>query len=349
MHRRVNGTALSLLALATSAALLLTGCSGGDSKKKPQDEMGPLDTYLMALSPADEMTDKKMEEMDRKTEDLVAKCMAKEGFEYTPNPTTRFSMQGSEEMDNIDWGSVEFAEKYGYGMIEGPWSDQPGEQDSSQSGDEQKDPNAEYFGSLSETQQMAYQEALSGPMLTEESLPEGETQQYDWKSNGCYGAAQHEIQGADKWQEAYSDPEFTELFAAIDKQNVKFYGDGTSAPTDPEMQKLDAKWASCMSDAGFPDYKYPNDAQNAINDEYNTLNGMNSESENPTPPSKAELDKLKKKEIAVAVPDAKCRKKVNYDEEVQKLNIAFQEKFVSEHKPALEALVAKYAPKKKSS
>ncbi|MBK0420777.1 hypothetical protein JD292_01600 [Leucobacter sp. CSA2] len=348
-HRRTRRSSLGLLAAAIGVALLLTSCSGGGEKKSSEQEMGPLDKYMMALSPASDMTQEKLDEQHKKTEELVAKCMAKEGFEYKPDPTNHSTISPPDgAAEDVDWTSVEFAEKYGYGFVDSPYLSQTNPESTSPSEQEEwVDVNEDYVASLSEKQREAYYEALHGPANSMDPAEGEEPPAYDWKTAGCYGAAQHEVEGADGYQDASEDPEFTEIFDAVLAQSTSLHGDGTTGPTNPEVRKLDAKWAECMAESGITGYASTGAASTAIMEESNALSESAS-GESGAAPSKEKFEALKKKEISIAVPDAKCREKLHYEEEIRKIDFAFQEKFVAEHKAKLEALVAKYAPKKKS-
>lgn len=347
MSRRTTMKRAALPALAIASALLLAGCSGGGDAKQSEPEEGPLAKYMAPLYDGEEYTQEKMDADNKKIEDLVAKCMTKEGFEYTPNLQNGGTVFSSEEEeDGPEWGSVEFAEKYGYGFI-----DSPGMEEMPDEGEmeEMVDPNQEYIESLSESEAEAYNETLYGPQPTEEEWAEmEESGNYDYEQSGCYADAQKAVQG--KSMQAYEDPEFADLFAAQQEFYTDIYGDGSDmnavSPND-DIAKLDRQWADCMADAGFDGFTSPNSASNVISEEYNALQMPDGEDGEWVELSKEDQKKFQKREIEVAVADATCKKQLKYEDAVMKITFALEQKFVDEHKSELDALLAKYATDKK--
>jgi hypothetical protein len=170
-------------------------------------------------------------------------------------------------------------------------------------------------------------------------------QEYDWKTAGCYGAAQHEVQGES--QEAYDDPAFKELFDQMDEMYSEIYGDGQGGSGNDDMVKLDQKWSECMAEAGY-DFPSPMEASNVLSEEWNEEQGAGaSDSEEYKEPSKEVKKKFQEKEIKTAVADAKCQEKLKYREEQLKVSNAIEQKFLDEHKAELDAMLAKYGSKKK--
>ncbi|QIK62461.1 hypothetical protein G7068_03965 [Leucobacter viscericola] len=329
------------------AALALTGCSSGDAKKS-KDEAGPLQKYMSAMWGDEEFTQEKFDKQQEKTEELVAECMAKEGFDYKPNTENggMVYMSGDDGDDGPEWGSVKFAETYGYGFINSPGMDSSN--DSGDDGKEPVDPNQKYIDSLSESEQQAYNVTLWGPPMSEDQVnPDDEDAavEYDWKQGGCYGAAQHKAQGSAA--EATDDPEFKDLFEQINNMYSEVYGNGSSGSTNEDMVKLDRKWAECMTEAGY-DFPTPMQAQNSLQDEWMKVQDAGaSDSGEYKEPSKEEKKKFQDKEIKTAVADAKCQDKLKYTDEQTKITNKIEQKFVDEHKAELDAMIAKYGSKKK--
>lgn len=332
-------------AVIATAALLLTACSGGDSSKKTPEE-GPLSKYMSALWDGEEFTQEKLDKQQLETEELVAACMTKEGFEYTPNPDNSGMVMASEdESDGPEWGSVEFAEQYGYGII-----DWPGREAMEQSSSEQEyvDLNADYTSSLSESELNAYYEALHGPQPTEEEMLEmedGGSYEYNWETAGCYGAAQHEI-GTDNnaYQAASEDPQYASLFESMNEVWNELYDEANPNET---MAKLDREWADCMAEAGLSEFTSPNAAQQTLYDELNALQMPDGDEGEYKEPSKEESKKFQEREIEVAVADFACKKDLSYEDTMMDLQFDLEQKFVDEHKAELDAMVAQYGVKKK--
>lgn len=346
MSPRTSSVKFLLPAVLAVAAIALTGCSAG-GKSQPEPEEGPLSKYMSALWSDDEMSQEKLDKETLKTEELVAECMTKEGFEYKPNTNNGGMVYSTEDEENSGpaWGSEEFAKEYGFGIV-----DYPGMSEAPGPGTEEEyvDPNQDYLASLSESEQNAFYEVLYGPGPTEEemaAMEEGDgSYTSDWTREGCYGAARHEIQqDTPGGMAAYEDPEFADLFESMNEVwNTAYDEEGLNA----EMAQLNRDWADCMAEAGHPDLKSPMSAQNELSDEYYN-SGSGGETEEYKEPSKKEKDAFKKREIDMAVADWKCRDGLKYDDTQQEIAFAAEQKFVDENKAALDALVAKHGVKQK--
>lgn len=344
------GRALAAVAATAATALLLTACGSGDEGKGDGDtgsssagdwRPGPLDEYMakaLGYSLTDDQpsrTDQQAEidAQQREVERLVAACMSDQGFDYKPQTNTG-TFTSSEDLD-VDWGSLEFAETYGYGVTTDPWSSV--EIDDSGA----SDPNQAYVDAMSDSERAAYEAALWGAPVEVDDDADGDGYDWDWEASGCQGAAQHEVfdgsGGAD-------DPQFEAL---LDEINALW----EATQSSPEMTALDADWASCMADAGHADQTTRNQAAEPIYDRSNELQGggeavadwdWEANPDGPPAPEvdKAAMDQLRKDEIALAVADWRCADKVSYDDRATEINHAHQQKFVDQHKAELEAWVA---------
>ena len=321
---------------ATALAVTLVGCSTASDEGLTYED-SPLSTYLASAYGGDmsqEEQQKQYEERQREQEELMAECMAKEGFEYTPN-TDNGGMVFSG--DDVVWEpeKKDWVEKYGYGIVNSPYSEEMGEQ----TGEEYVDPNQEYVESLSESEQTAFYETAYGAGPTEEEMSEDGSYEYSWESAGCQGWAQHELEGDDPWQ---SD-EFADL---RDKMNELY----TSTQDSPELKELNAAWASCMDDAGEPGFSAQLEAQQSISDEqsalYDAAYGDGStpvDTESPDfvdPNASPEMAALGEREIELALADLECRTKTSYADESLKIQFALEEKFIADNKADLEAFKA---------
>ncbi len=335
----------SFVALVAAATIALTGCggngtNGGDGKLTWEDS--PLQKYLAVvfnggLSPdaTPEEQQAYWAEQQRKTEELVAKCMTEQGFEYVPNnPQVEAPIpvdQGEEKWrpDDRDW-----VEKYGYGAINNPWQEEndPGANPMPEP-TPQPDPNSEYYDSLSEAEQQAYQEALYGKW--EEPAPGEEPAPQDPSKMGCYGAAQHEVNGESPWEQEENKPIIDAL--------QKFY---ESVQNLPELAKLDADWAACMTEAGYPGFKKQWDAQNSIYELVNKYwenapQGEGEQDPNFGTPKDPEYAKIAEQEIPLALADLGCREKTDYQQSQMRIQFAAEEQFIADHKEELDALKAR--------
>ncbi|WP_102192784.1 hypothetical protein [Microbacterium aurantiacum] len=326
----------SLAIFATTALVLaLAGCSGGPGADKLDYEDSPLNKYLSAawggdLSPEEQQ--KQFDEQSRQQEELMAECMAAEGFEYKPN-TQNGGVAFSDDGGEWDPESREWVEKYGYGMVNSPWNEQMEENPP----EENTDPNADYIASLSESEQTAYYETLYGAPPEEDAMTEGATFEYNWEDAGCQGAAQHEVQGDDPWQA-------DEFAGLVEKMNELW----SSTQESPEFKELNAAWASCMADAGEPGFKAQQDASTSISDEqskiYEAAYGDGTTPVDPEtvedPNKSPEMKKLGEREIELALKDLECRKETSYQEKSLKIQFAQEEKFIADNKADLEAFKA---------
>jgi hypothetical protein len=331
-----------LAAAAASVLILaLAGCSAATSDAELDYEDSPLGKYLEAawggdLSPEEQQ--KQFAETQRKVEKVVAECMADEGFEYTPA-----NEDGSAAMSDADavWepDKREWVEKFGYGMVVSPFTE--GTED-----DAPTDPNEKYVESLSQSEEAAYYEVLYGPAPDEDAV-DAETYEYDWKTSGCQGRAQHEVQGEDPWQ----GEEFTSLMTKMQEL-------WSESQDSPEMVELNAEWVACMSDAGEPGFTAQGDAMQSIIDEQTTLmeaaspeesgdaEGAESATDDESPPTgedatdSPEMKALGEREIELALVDLECREKTDFKEKSLKIQFAMEEEFIADNKAELEAFKA---------
>lgn len=341
-HGRATRSARLLLPAALAAtALLLTACSGGDNGGSKEPEMGPLSKYTEALFDGEQYTQEMFDKQQLETEELVAACMTKEGFEYTPNPANGGMAMATEgESDGPEWGSEEFAKQYGYGIIDWPGRE---EMEAQTDDEEYVDVNADYVNSLSESELDAYNEALHGPQPTEEemlAMEEGDSYEYNWETAGCYGAANHEIQEkSNGYQAASEDPQYADLFTAMNEVwNVLYDQENLHE----DVVKLNREWADCMAEAGYSEFSTPDAAMQSLYDEHNALQMPGGEDSEYAELSKADQKKFQEREIEVAVADSSCKKKLSFNDKLTELQFALEQTFVDEHKAELDAMIAQY-------
>lgn len=337
----------SLIALGAASVLALAGCAGGAGSQSgrssvAEEELGPLDAYFSALWDQEEWTQERYDEENLRREELIAQCMTKEGFEYVPNTNNGGTVMYEDDYDGPAWDSLEFAERYGYGVVDWPGREDVVEDDSSY--EEYVDPNQGYIDSLSESEQQAYFETLYGvPQEYEEPLEgEEEVYEYDWEENGCWGWAENEL-NAGSVTNAWEDPEFEDLFAALEEM-------WTASQEAPDIVAANQEWVTCMDEAGFPGFVRQEDAMNSMYERQNQIyEDASTDGEEWVEPDRALFDALQEEEIALATADWKCKDKVNYNERLRKADFQAQQDFVDTHRAQLDALVAKYSVKSQSS
>lgn len=322
MNRRLQ---TAIIATITVAALGMTGCasnagggaaSGSGGKLTYEDS--PLNKYMSAVY-GDYDDDEALAD-SKKAEESTAACMAAEGFDYVPVDQSQnlssFNSADMEERETEAWVAAN-----GYGMTQSP-EDMAAQQEQSES---YVDPNQDYVATLSQSEQDAFYEVLYGPPQTEDMMNEDGSSEYNWEDAGCSGAAQHEINGDNPYEDEAHKPlvdAMTKLYENLAK--------------DPGIQALDAEWAACMADSGNPDYSAKQDAINAASELSNTLY----DNDTGEAPSDEDLAEVRAAEIEIALADFTCSEKVDYTDSMFTLQFALEEQFVADHKAELEAFSA---------
>lgn len=337
--------ATRLVPLVIIATMGLTACTGSGGGGDLSWEDSPLSRYLSAAYGGDlsqEEQERKMAERQKQVEELVAECMTEEGFEYTPvdqRGGMSFSSGDEWKPDDREWVA-----QYGYGAVDWPGRE---EMESAVPDDEFVDPNQDYVESLSESERQAYQETLWGAAVmeeqTEEQTEEGGTYEYRWEDHGCQGKAQHET---DSETNVWEREEFADLQKAINQ----LYNELGS---HPDLAELDAKWASCMADAGYDGFSKQQDAQQSV---YDDMNAFYEKMPQPDPnlseaemtafyedaekERRAQQEPIQEKEVELALADLDCREKTDYRDAQLKIQFAIEEQFIADHKTELEAFKA---------
>ncbi|MCV2395422.1 hypothetical protein OEB99_13985 [Actinotalea sp. M2MS4P-6] len=321
------------LVLACSA-LALAGCSGTPAASP--STAGPLEAFF-----ADAMGSYDEEAANRdamQVEELVAQCMAEQGFEYTPVDQSQGISYSSDDLD-VEWGTLEFAEQYGYAITTDPWGTMT--EESPEEAQEWVDPNEDYVAAMSETEQQAYYTALYGDQSQYEEVEDGEEIEYNWEDNGCQGAAQHEVyEGGD----AVDSDQFQALWDDMDAM-------WQAVQDDPRMAEAVAGWASCMADAGYPGMASFDDPQNQISDQVNALWDdayADLDPETATEDDWAAVEDqvqgeqaaLTDTEIAMATADYTCRDDADVTSLQTEVQNEYEQEFVDSHRDALEAYKA---------
>lgn len=317
----MNRSVVGAVAGAATLLLVLSGCSSS-SPDASEEEQSPLSAYLSAAWGGDLSEEEQTERFERENtqrEELLAECMTEQGFEYIPATNNGSISFGSD----VEWEpeSREWVSQYGYGMVKWPGADDQ----ASAPTEEYIDPNQDYVASLSESEQTAYYEALSGPPIPEDQMSEDGSYEYDWEQAGCYGWAQHEMEA--------DNPRTSDEHKPVMDAINEFYTNMASAP---ELADIDAEWAACMDDAGYPGFTVQADAQNSISEELNAFYENQTEWVEDDP----ELAKLGEKEIELALADLDCREKTDFRAEYTKITFALEEQFIEDNKAELDALKA---------
>jgi len=218
---------------ALAATLIACGAAGDDAESRNIDPLAELLGWDVNQSPAEQRA------QQLAVEEAVQTCMRAEGFEYTPvDYDAQFG--GDEEDAELFNDPEAFGEKYGYGVVRNyEQYEEPylvGGEDAS-FGPVFEDPNQEYLDSLSESEREAYYTVLNGEQLFEEpAIDENGNEVFEAppiEEQGCYGQAQLEVFGEDRFQ---IDPE-------VEQRLNDFYG---TLQDDPEIETAEQDWLDCM-------------------------------------------------------------------------------------------------------
>ncbi|MFB3980008.1 MULTISPECIES: hypothetical protein [Microbacterium] len=288
---------------ALGIVLILAGCTASS----PADDstatgQSPLTPYLSALfgAASDPNADSAaLLEQEKKRQGVIAECMKEQGFDYVPYvDATAYSTVSADDWkpDDRSWVA-----QNGYGMLRSfeqtPETSEP-------------DPNTKHLESLPESQQRAWNRALLGDYAGEEA-----PQEWIPARAGCSGKA-------DQQTSADSD-EFADLRQALGTLQEK-------VTSSPEIARADSEWAACMTTAGYS-FTNPQGAITSLSQQWMELLGDGS-----TQPDASAKEKFKTEEIETALADLDCRTKTGYDERVEKVQWAAEEKFVADHRSELD-------------
>lgn len=326
---------IQFLPVASIVGMAVLGCSSLPSQSGDAGEefdSGLLWSELTFLTEGpnqEELENQAMEE-----EELVAQCMKKEGFEYIP-VNRNVKVYDAETIESWGQGTLEFAQQYGYGIVDSPWLE-----DALVSAEETdySDPNAGYTSSLSTEEQQTYWLTLQGKGDSPEDIEASENGEYvfDWTKFGCNGWAQNEA-NKDSSYAFYEDPEFGELLDAI-------RGVWDTVQLDSEMEMLEAEWSGCMLDVGYQGLATRDDASSAMWDKYDALSGC---SDNMCmEPAADKKDEFQEQEIKQAIADYNCAEQVDYDARLDVIDDRIQTEIINWYRPQIDAAILKYGEKK---
>ena len=335
--RRHVGPARALM-LGAALAVGLAGCGDGEGTR-PDDGM-PLGAIDAMLREAAEAQEGEEAEQRAEVEELVAECMAEQGFEYFPVDD---ASREPDAMAPEDMNDLEFAERWGYGIITNPWEDVEEEGPGPAAGDE--DPNQPIVEAMSESEQDAYYEALLGPERPAETDAEGEYLASSWEEMGCRGSAHHEVYGFDGSGAPRNDT-FIEFW-----EEIRRVYEATA--NDERVLAAEADWATCMADAGHPEVAKITDGEQTIREQVDLLwtEGYADVQVNPTDEAVRAAERAIHQrlaamipvEIELAVTDFTCREEVGYDRAYNEVSLVLQQEFVDAHRAELEAWMAEQA------
>ncbi len=182
---------------------------------------------------------------EQQVQELIAECMAQEGFEYIP-ATRPFNDAGFGAP-----GDVEFASDFGFGI-----TTFYGETESPFFEDDWVDPNLAIVEGLSESERNAYYDTLHGSSFSSGGFgfdtdsatavsgdgSDSEEVIVDTGFEGCSGEAYEEVYDFEGLEEIYEQLDLDSLFERVE--------------ADPRVAETYVEWSACMNERGY-DYENP--------------------------------------------------------------------------------------------
>lgn len=254
-----------------------------------------------------------------RVQQLIADCMAKEGFTYTPWLSPMNS--GAIPNDLPTLGTMEYAQKYGLGIAENPL------QEALDQLPPAVDPHETYKNGLSPSERYAYNVALLGknaadvekgaedgtPVSKNASPPPDD-------GGGCRRAANQTVFPDDEQDEAARA-----LYAAAKRAVSNIDG-------DPRVVDALRGWSDCMVSEGHPRFARRVDVQNLYMSESVSLDRSDSSA----------LSAFAAREVKAAVDDLSCADSAGYTQLYNEVRDEIERKFIADHQAELDAYVAKY-------
>ncbi len=249
-------------------------------------------------TPGDDVFDLTEKEVARRVnavESLIAECMAENGFEYYPvdYATIRAGLDLASEFEygfeyfSVDYSTIraamesgsDFIERFGYGIS--TFYGQEG-----QIADGEGDRNTEYYRSLSEADQVAYDQILYGENKDATLLVALDSEDFS-KTGGCT-------------KEAVS-----QVFSPEETATINFQSDLESrVENDRRIIAAYKKWSECVLDAGYT-FERPADISTSLTARLEEItNGQPLEELSES--QLADLEELQAEEVDLASVDIEC-------------------------------------------
>jgi hypothetical protein len=313
----MNRFLIPVYLVTTAAVATLSGCGAGS--KAPVAKVESLQDYFGGTDQAAQQA--RFERQQRVAEEIIAKCMRAQGFEYTAYVQSQnFQIPAQAKRGE----EVAFKRKHGYSFAE----------NMAQQGNFQpqvdNNPNNKRVEKMSEGERNAYQKALYG---VDPSKPPVDGQNF--QPSGCQSEA-YKGQG-DAWKPLES----------------KFVALGKKTEADPDIAKLNAKFTSCMKKAGYAISKEQDIYEKILNPKQQKIYesiysqapttdaGSASSGPPPAPPTipPAKIDEFKTFEMKVANADVDCRPQKDVNKMFE-FTQKYEKAFIDENKVLLEKLKA---------
>jgi len=361
-HRRTKAAAFAI-AVGLLTAACTASADGNDATATNQEltanvtdspapaipPQGALDEFTARIfgTPADQISlaQEQSDADHREIEELVAACMAEQGFTYYPS--IAFAPQYVVSDERVVTGR-EFAQLFGFGISAQATATTGGGLDfHPQFGIPRiADPNRELRDAMSDAEHAAWTFALWGPAWHGRDwgrnenffvmAPSGGATQEWATENGCLGEAWYQ------WQ-----PEEDLVFAAIEAEVTLF---NESLPVDPLMVALNREWAACLAGEGFAGWQSPSQLRADLQAEWQEIQNSDlalelfldwdSEAEPDGPPDVRDVEAegpFREREFALALADVDCRESLDFDARQVEIGLELQQQFVAANRDELEA------------
>lgn len=352
------------LVLMVGSALLLTACTSeqpGDAAT--QDRVSPFSAVRAAVTNNGQYEANSSVDDHRRVEDLVAQCMAEQGFDYVPDPYLDVPDDAAPVLDDsaaegLEPGTVPFAEKYGYQISYGELHRDPEEVL-----EPAQDTNSEIVADMSPAEQQEYYIALHGSshLWTAEQWDDYYAQVNDlgiWVGEGddpaaadpgCIQASWNEISDPAEWQQLQNDPDYLE-YQTLELRLQQNYA------AEPRVQELTALWSDCMAGAGF-EFSDPLAARVELHSEWTEVESVRWEKLNTVDWEAADADQhwaaiydeplpglaeFSEKEFQTAIADAKCSTDLQLAAKQQEVLFELEQRFYQDNQALLDDLVERY-------
>ena len=259
----------------------------------------------------------------RLSEELIAACMAEQGFRYIPRQDEIVATV-TENSTGLELGTREFAEQYGFGISAdivlasttfGPAAD--------------NNPNTEFRNAMSAAERAAWDEALFGIPPDGSNVP---------IALGCAGQADQMLRQPKE-------------FAALSNE-ISAFRQSLLAGFPPEIAALNSEWTRCMAGSGFAQLSTPEHLRQSLQQQWWELsvgwvfgepdefgNMVVTSMPNSPEPTAAQLVNFTNNEIALAVTDFDCREQISYDQRFWAIELELQQEFVDRNLVELELWV----------
>lgn len=227
----VRGTCLLL-----TSCLVIAGCGDDAGDKEPV-------TLGSALGWSDPFSD---DAREKQAQELLADCMAAEGWEYVP---INSPYAGIIDVHDEDY-ELEQIRLMGFGVAIQYLN---GGQGVSIGDDEAYvDPNADYFASLTPDEQRAYNKSLYGVEELSTSFDSSSAAiSYFDPSTGTSGNIMSVPGGCQQEYIEFRFGDVAQTAEQIDLATQYYEAIREAVKADPRTIALDGKWSECMHDAGF--------------------------------------------------------------------------------------------------